>query len=262
GAAVKQGSIASLADPVTRYVPSLAGSAYEYSTVRDVLMMASGVGWTESYTNPASDRRRLLEAQIAQQPGGALAVMKSLPRVAPPGTMNNYNTGETQIVAEVLRGAVGKPLAEYLSERIWSKFGMEAEANWWLDSPDGTEIGGSGFSATLRDYARFGLFFLNGGVAGGEAILPDGWTREATTPKVLRGGAPLDYGYLWWTADTPARRRDGVYVGEGIHGQFLYVNPAMKVVIVVWSARPHPTAGTVINDWIFFDAVADALRSE
>ena len=101
------------------------------------------------YTDPESDRRQLLEAQISQEPGSAMALMKSLPRVAEPGTVNNYNTGETQVAAEVLRGAVGRPLATYLFERIWSKFGMEADANWWLESPDGIEIGGSGFSATL-----------------------------------------------------------------------------------------------------------------
>lgn len=260
GAAVRQGFIASLSDPVTRYVPSLAGSAYDGVTIRDVLTMSSGVRWNETYTDPASDRRQLLEAQISQVPGAALAVMRSLPRAAEPGTVNNYNTGETQVAAEILRGAVGRPLATYLSERIWGRVGMEADADWWLDSPDGVEIGGSGFSATLRDYGRFGLFVLDGGVAGEDSILPAGWVSEATTPKVLRNGTPLDYGYLWWTGTTAAARRDSAFTAEGIYGQFLYVNPAAQVVIVVWSARATPTGGTVIDDRVFFDAVTDALR--
>jgi CubicO group peptidase (beta-lactamase class C family) len=137
---------------------------------------------------------------------------------------------------------------------------MEAEATWWLDSPGGVEIGGSGFSATLRDYGRFGLFVLAGGVAGGDSILPANWLREATTPKELRYGTPLDYGYLWWTGTTAAARRDRAFTAEGIYGQFLYVNPAAQVVIVVWSARATPTGGTVIDDRVFFDAVTDALR--
>lgn len=260
GAALKQGYIASLSDPVTRYVPSLAGSAYDGASVRDVLMMASGVRWNETYTDPHSDRRRLLEAQISQIPGSAMAVMRSLPRAAAPGTVNNYNTGETQVAAEILRNAVGRPLATYLSERIWIKFGMETDAAWWLDSSDGVEIGGSGISATLRDYGRFGQFVLEGGVVGGDSILPAGWIREASTPKVLRGGAPLDYGYLWWTAISDAARQDGSFTAEGIYGQFIYVNPAARVVIVVWSARAGPTTGTVIDDRVFFDAVTDALR--
>lgn len=260
GAAIRQGKIKSLADPVTRYVPALAGSAYEGVAIRDVLMMSSGARWSETYTDPASDRRRLLEAQIVQKPGAALAVMKSLTRVAAPGTVNNYNTGETQIAAEILRNATGQSLASYLHERIWSRVGMEADANWWLESPDGIEIGGTGFSATLRDYGRLGLFMLNDGRINGESVLPAGWMREATTAKVLRGGKPLDYGYLWWTGTTPASKRDGAFSAEGIHGQFLYVNPAAKVVIVVWSTQPKPLGGAVVNDWAFFEAVADLLR--
>jgi CubicO group peptidase (beta-lactamase class C family) len=259
GAALKEGSIRSLSDSVTRYVPALIGTAYDGVSVRDVLMMASGVRWNETYSDPTSDRRRLLEAQISQVPGSALAVMKSLPRAAAPGTTSNYNTGETQVVAEVLRAAVRRPLATYLSDRIWSRFGMEADANWWLDSPGGIEIGGSGFSATLRDYGRFGLFVLGGGVAAGDSILPAGWVHEATTPKTLRDGAPVEYGYLWWTGATPASRRDGAFMAIGIHGQYLYVNPAAKIVIVVWGARPHPSQGQVVDDWSFCDAVTATL---
>ena len=259
GAALQEGYIHSLSDSVTRYVPSLVGTAYDGVSVRDLLMMASGVRWNETYSDPSSDRRRLLEAQISQVAGSAITIMKSLPRAAPPGTTSNYNTGETQVVAEVLRAAVGRPLATYLSDRIWSRFGMEADATWWLDSPDGTEIGGSGFSATLRDYGRFGLFVLGGGVAGADSILPAGWVREATTPKTLRGGAPVEYGYLWWTGETPGARRDGAFMAIGIHGQYLYVNPAAKIVIVVWGARPHPSQGQVVNDWPFCDAVTAAL---
>ena len=258
GAALKEGYIGSLSDPVTRYVPSLVGTAYDGVSVRDVLMMASGVRWNETYSDPSSDRRRLLEAQISQVPGSAMAVMKSLPRAAPPGMKNNYNTGETQVLAEVLRAAARRPLATYLAERVWSRFGMEADANWWLDSPGGTEIGGSGFSATLRDYGRFGLFVLGGGVAGGDSILPPGWVHEATTPKTLRDGSPVEYGYLWWPGETPASRRDGAFMAVGIHGQYLYANPAANVVIVVWGARPQPSQGQIVDDWSFCDAVTAA----
>ncbi len=254
GAAIKEHDIAGLSDSATHYVPALAGSAYDGVTVRDVLMMASGARWNETYTDPASDRRRLLEAQISQVSGSAMAVMRSLPRAAAPGTVNNYSTGETQVAAEILRRAVGRPLATYLSERIWSRFGMEADASWWLDSPDGVEIGGSGFSATLRDYGRFGLFLLGGGVAGGDSILPSGWLVEATSPKTLRGGSPLDYGYLWWPG------RGGAYAAEGIYGQWIYVNPAAQVVIVVWSAQAKPTGTAVVDDWAFFEAVVKALH--
>lgn len=259
GAAIHEGRL-SLADPVVKHVPALAGSAYDGATVRDVLMMASGVRWSETYTDPRSDRRRLLEAQISQHPGSAMEVMRSLPRAARPGTLNNYNTGETQVAGEIVRNAVGKPLATYLAERIWSKVGMESDANWWLDSPGGVEIGGSGFSATLRDYARFGQFILDDGVANGERILPAGWVAEATSAKVLKDGTPLAYGYLWWPGTSPDAKRDRSFSADGIYGQHIYVNPAARVVIVLWSAQAKPVGTEVVDNWTFFEAVVNALR--
>lgn len=260
GAAIQDGFIASVDDPVTRYVPTLAGSAYDGVTIRQVLTMTSGAHWDETYTDPRSDRRRLLEAQIAQQPGAALELIARLPRAAAPGTRHNYSTGETQVAAELLRGAVKRPLSTYLSERIWRPMGMERAARWWLDAPGGIEIGGSGISATLRDYGRLGLFLLDDGVIDGVRHLPEGWLREATSARRLPDGSPLAYGYLWWVPQTPASRRDGAYSAEGIHGQFLYINPAARVVIVVWSAQPRPTGGAVHEDWTVFDAITAAVR--
>jgi len=260
GAALEDGYILSLDDPVTGCVPSLVGSAYDGVSIRDVLMMSSGVAWRETYTDPTSDRRRLLEAQIAQKPGGAMEVMRSLTKAAEPGTVNLYSTGETQVAGEVLYHALGGPLSDYLHDQIWEPYGMEADATWWLESPDGVEIGGSGFSAVLRDYARLGQFVLDGGVIDGERVLPEGWVRDAGSPKVLKGGTPLDYGYLWWTTTSEAGRRDHAFGGEGIHGQFLYINPAVDLVIAMWSARPKPEGGDVLSDWAFFGAVAEALR--
>lgn len=260
GAALAQHRIESLSDPVTRYVTSLAGSAYDGVSVRDILMMSSGVRWNETYTDSSSDRRHLLEAQISQQPRSAMSLMASLPRAAKPGFVNNYSTGETQVAGEIVGSAVGESLADYLAERIWSRYAMEADARWWLDSPDGHEIGGSGFSATLRDYGRFGQFILDGGMAAGVQILPKGWIHDASTAKTLRDGKALPYGYFWWPGTDPAERRDGAFEANGIFGQHIYINPARHLVIVVWSAQTKPTGGAVVDDWTFFDAVAEQLR--
>lgn len=257
--AMKEGLLAGLDASVADYVPALKGSAYDGTSVRDVLMMSSGVRWNETYTDPASDRRALLKSQISQVPGSAMKLMASLPRAAEPGTVNNYSTGETQVLGEIVRGAIKKPLADYLSEKVWVPFGMEADANWWLDSPDGHEIGGSGISATLRDYGRFGLFFLNEGKIGGTSILPDGWTKEASLPTKLKDGSKLDYGYMWWTGWTTPSIADGAYAAIGIQGQNIYINPAKNVVIVTFGAQPKPTGKEPIDPMVVFDAVAAAL---
>jgi CubicO group peptidase (beta-lactamase class C family) len=261
GAAIKDGAIRSIDDPVTKYVPRLAGGAYDGVTVRHLLMMASGVRWNETYTDPSSDRRRLLEVQIAQRPNAAVDLMRGLTRAAAPGSVNNYSTGETQIAGEVVRGATGKPLAEYLSEKIWRPFGMEMDASWWLDSPNGHEIGGSGVSATLRDYGRFGLFFLGGGMIDGASILPPRWTAEASTPKTLSDGKRISYGYMWWPSiAAPNTVNDGAFSAVGIFGQAIYINPRERVVIVQWSAHTKPSNGEVVNSEDFFGAVSLALR--
>jgi len=153
---VNNGYISNIDDPVTQYLSELKGSAYEGVSVRNLLQMASGVQWNETYTDPTSDRRRMLEVQIAQQPRGMIELMSELPRAAAAGIRWNYSTGETQVVSELVRAATNRPVADYLSEKIWARFGMEVDATWWLESPDVVEVGGSGLSATLRDYARFG----------------------------------------------------------------------------------------------------------
>ena len=164
-------------------------------------------------------------------------------------------------VSKQHQSAVGKPLAQYLGEKIWKPYGMETDATWWLDSPDGHEIGGSGFSATLRDYGRFGLFFLNGGLVNGDSILPAGWLHEAGSPKTLVGGAPLHYGYMWWPMTAaPGTVNDGAFSAEGIFGQYVYINPREHVVIVQWSAQTRPTGGDVVNPEDFFAAVSTALH--
>jgi CubicO group peptidase (beta-lactamase class C family) len=202
----------------------------------------------------------MLELQLSGKPGSILQFMSTLSRAGEPGTIWNYNTGETHVVGELIHAAVNKPVAQYLSERIWSKLGMESDATWWLESPDGQEIGGSGLSATLRDYGRFGLFVMNQGLVGEERILPEGWFHEAGTSKTI-GGKKVNYGYMWWIPDASSNPLDeSAFLASGIFGQSIYINPAAHIVVVVWSARPKPTGTDVIADEDFFAAVVRALH--
>ena len=259
-AALKDGYISSLDDPLTKYMPELRGTSYEGTSVRNVLQMASGVKWDETYTDPKSDRRHMLELQIAQKPGEIVKFMSGLPRVGAPGTVWNYSTGETHMIGALLHAAVKKPVAEYLSEKIWSKAGMEDDATWWLESPDGLEVGGSGLSARLRDYGRFALFVLNGGKIGEEQVVPPGWFEEAGSSKVI-GGKPVDYGYMWWTfGEKAAPVHQGAFRATGIFGQGIYLNPREHVAIVLWSAHSKPSGPSAVNDNDFFAAVTNALH--
>jgi CubicO group peptidase (beta-lactamase class C family) len=235
GAAIRDGHISGLDASVVDFVPELTGSGYDGVSVRQVLTMTSGVRWSEDYADPNSDVARCGRDMSVTHTHPTLDYLSRLPREAEPGTRYNYNTGETDLTGILVTRATGRTLAGYLSETIWAPFGMERDAIWTCDKA-GRERGGSGVSASLRDFGRFGLFMLGGGVAGGRAVLPEGWTRQATTtqiPQVLEGGG--GYGFLWWTQD------DGSYRGSGIFGQGLFVDPGLDLVVVHLGTWPKAT---------------------
>ena len=253
GAAIQDGYINSIDDPIVNYLPRFKGTAYDGVTVKHLLQMSSGVAWNETYTDATSDRRRMLEAQLSQQPGAILKLMATLPRAAKPGTVWNYSTGETQVAGALVRAATGKPVADYLSEKIWSTLGMQADANWWLQSANGLEVGGSGLSATLRDYARLGLFWLNDGVitldGKVQRVLPEGWMQAASSRQHI-GGKTVDYGYMLWPL------HGNSYAAEGIFGQYLFVDPDTKLVVAMWSAQPKPLYRAGLNEYAFLQALS------
>jgi CubicO group peptidase (beta-lactamase class C family) len=218
------------------------------------------VRWDDTHTDAASERRRMLELQIAQQPGAIMKFLADQPRIAAPGTVWNYSTGETHVVGALVRAAVGGWCADYLSKKIWSRAGMQSDATWWLESPNGLEVAGSGINATLRDYARFGLFVANDGVIGTERVLPEGWIEEATAPREV-GNSRIDYGYMWWPVPSPQGDYiDRAYTARGIFGQYIYINPREQVVAVVLSARAKPKGAEAIPDNDFFNSAVAALQ--
>jgi CubicO group peptidase (beta-lactamase class C family) len=233
GAAMKDGYIHSLDDRVTRYITALRGSAYDDVTVRQLLTMTSGVKWNEDYTDVNSDVARMYAQP--PDPGFDMTVsyVRKLPREAPPGTKWVYKTAETNLVGVLVAEATGKPLAEYLSEKIWRAYGMERDAEWMIDDV-GHEQGGCCLAITLRDYGRFGQFILDGARVGGKPIVPGNWLSQATRTLVSTGPGS-GYGYQWWTRD------DGTFEARGIYGQTLHIDRARRLVIVLNSATEQPT---------------------
>jgi CubicO group peptidase (beta-lactamase class C family) len=233
GAAIRDGKIKGLDAPVTDYIHDLKGSAYEGVTVRQMLTMSSGVQWNEDYTDPKSDVAQA--GGTVTEPGvnPMVSYLRKLPRAHPPGSTFHYNTGETDLVGVLVSEAVGKPISEYLSEKIWKPYGMEQDAVWMTD-PGGHERGGCCISMTLRDYGRFGQFMLDGGQAGGRQVVPPWWVGQATTAQIKGEENPSGYGYFWWV------RPDG-YDARGIFGQSITTFPKDRLVIVINSAWPTAT---------------------
>lgn len=233
GAAIRDGKLR-LDDTVARHVPELAGSAYADVSLRQLLTMSSGVRWNEAYLDPASDISRLAREQ-ATDDEALVHVLATLPRAHPPGSTFNYNTGETHLAGLVVARAVGKPLSDYLSEKIWRPYGMEADAAWMIDGK-GAELAGCCLSARLRDYARLGQFALENGWAAGHRVTPPGWIAESTRVQVRHERPlPTGYGYFWWIGGRS-------YEASGIHGQSIMVYPEERIVIAINSAYPSPDA--------------------
>ncbi len=224
GAAIQDGKIRSLDDKVSQYVPGLRGSAYDDVTVRQLLTMSSGVRWNEDYEDPNADVAKFNNAEPEAGMDATVSYMRKLPRAHPPGEVWHYNTGETNLVGVLVSSATGKPLAQYLQEKIWQPAGMEAPATWLL-SKTGQEIAGCCLQAATRDYARFGLFVLAGGKAGGQQIVPVDWFAQATVKQKDIGNPGKGYGYQWWTYD------DGSVAAQGIFGQGIFIDPKRRLVI-------------------------------
>ncbi|MCC5868189.1 MAG: serine hydrolase [Gammaproteobacteria bacterium] len=240
GIALEEGHIASIRDSIGRYVPALAGSGYGDVSLEDALTMSSGVAFNEDYDNPFSDINMLVWRAMAMSQT-AEQTLSGLGRLRDSGTFNDYISSDSIALGLVLESATGMPLAEYLASRLWGPMGAEADATWSTDRT-GREFAHCCLNATLRDYARFGRLYLEGGARMGQQIVPAEWVLASvnpTAPHLQPGQNPASswtfgYGYKWWIPEHP----QGDFTAIGVWGQYIYIDPAREAVIVKTSADP------------------------
>ena len=251
GAAVKDGFIDSLDDPVSKYVLSLEGSAYDDVTVEQLATMTSGVKWNEDYTDPDSDVAKMFNVTPAPGEDQVVEYMKTLPREAPAGEKWVYKTGETNLIGVLVENAVGQTLAEYAKRKIVDPAGF-AEPLFWQTDLSGRSVGGCCLSASLRDYARVGLFALE----GGEGVVPEGWFAEAGAQQVDFGNG-YGYGYQWWTYPGES------FGAQGIFGQSITLLPDTDTVIAIVSNWPRATGQDLsANRRQLFAEIAEAVSAD
>ena len=244
GAAINDGYIQSVEEYVADYLPRLKDTPYAEVKIKNLLHMSSGVAWNEDYADPNSD---VAKAGALNGPK-LVEYLSKLPRVAEPGQIFNYNTGETNLVGELLRSAIGNNASAYLETKIWRPFGMEDDAYWLLSDEGGVETGGCCINATLRDYARIGRFVLSNGVlSNGIRVVPEGWIAESVKPSAGNEG----YGYLWWLYDKDA------FSARGIFQQRIFIDAENDLVIAM-----HSNAAKAVGDEdaAHTDAIITALR--
>lgn len=245
--------------PVVRYIPELAGTAWDTATVQHAVDMTTGVDFTEVYdTSSDSFMQYAVGAGFNVAPEGytgartvfdALQVMREL---GTHGDTFHYVTPNTEVAGLVLARATGAAFADWCSTRIWQRIGAEHDAYILVDSV-GTQLAGAGLNATARDLARVGQMLLEGGCVDGEQVLP----REVVDTIVAGGdrevfarGVPVEpgeayhgwsYRNCWWYTHNP----HNAFTGIGINGQWLYIDPTAEMVLVMQSSNPVADEGTV-----------------
>ncbi|MBI1493444.1 serine hydrolase domain-containing protein [Halocynthiibacter styelae] len=225
------GTIPDLDVPVTQYVPTLAGTAYEGATIRNVLNMASGVQFDEDYLAFFSDINKM-GREIAL--GGSLDDFAAGLEVQEhsPGEIWQYVSIDTHVIGMVIRGASGREIPDLLSEKIIAPLGFQSTP-YYLTDGDGTSFVLGGLNMPTRDYARFGLMFANGGSWKGEQIVPAEWIAASTAPSAPTAPGEIGYGFQWWV---PVGAQPGEYMARGVYGQYIYINTAKDVVIATNAA--------------------------
>jgi CubicO group peptidase (beta-lactamase class C family) len=241
GIAVQEGHIASVNDPISKYVPVEPDSAYDGVAIVDVLQMSSGARWNEDYNDSRSDVHQLTKAMMGLG-GGLDGFVARMVRQDPPQTVCRYNSGETQILGALIAHATGRTVSDYMAEKLVEPLGFETPS-YWLTDMRGTEMSYAGLNLTARDYARLGELYRNDGMWRGRRIIDQQWVRSSTTidsprreaGRPIVGGHEIDlgYGYQWWI---PAGHH-GDYCAVGVLNQLIYVDPDTRTTIVKLSAN-------------------------
>ena len=258
--------------PVTTYIPELQGTAYEDAIVRNVMDMRIGVKYSELYTDPQAEVFDYARAAgMARRPPGysgpeiVYDFLRTLKKEGPHGEGFAYKTVNTEVLGWIVKRVTGKPLATLVSDLIWSRIGTEEDAYFMIDTA-GTEIGGGGLNATLRDIARVGELMRHRGAWNGEQVIPaaviDDIAKGSSPEAFSKGGYTTlpgwSYRNMWWVS----HNSHGAYMARGIYGQNIYVDPKAEMVIARLGS--HTVAANTATDPIVlpaYQAAAEALMA-
>ncbi len=227
GMAIQDGYIKSLDEPITNYIPEVAArdARFRDITIRHLVLMASGLRFEperfsslgdDSLTYAFDDLRHLALTETEV--------------VEPPGIHWVYNHYNPILLGLILERTTGKPVTQYLQEKLWTPLGMEYGGSWSLDSnKSGFEKMETGINAPAIDFAKFGRLFLNQGKWNGQQLISREWVAQATQDSGLLKDAPFYYGYMWWGKNCDGRAD---FFADGDHGQLIYVSQAKNLIIV------------------------------
>ena len=265
------------AAPVTDPLPELANTAWAGATLQQVLDMTSGVRFDESdYGNRASDVGKMdVACGWKPRPPGYEnedwpecvwdQILSMQAREADHGARFEYRSIETDVLAHAMERVTGKRLPEIVSENLWAPMGAEEDAAFTVD-PSGYALSCGGFNATLRDFARMGLAYLNDGQVAGRQVIPRRWVTDVRSGE---HGLFSDNGRTYFPN---GRYRNQFWIEDadkwghlclGVFGQIIYVSPERGMVFVKLSTWPEFTNPDRMRDCMAaFRAIAGAVGRE
>jgi CubicO group peptidase (beta-lactamase class C family) len=221
GCAIEDGYINSVNDPVTKYIPELSKNGYDQVTLKNLLQMTSGMDFKESYSDPFAEGANFYFGSDLEER------CKHLTLKVLPGSRFEYLSGNTQLLGLVLKRVLHKePITHYFERKIWMHLSTEHDASWSTDKKeDGLEKTFCCFNVVARDLAKLGKLALNEGNWNGKQLVPKKWMQDCKVADMTQAGAQ-NYKYHWWLLE------DGAFAAQGQKGQYLYVYPKKKVIIV------------------------------
>ncbi len=271
GVLVEQGRLA-VGEQISTYIPDAAGAAYGDCTVQHLLDMQVGLNFSEIYTgeNAQFNRYRVATGWNLPTPGEAAGDLRNFLITlghsgTPHGHAFQYMSPNTDMLGLILEAASGKCLSELLSKHIWRPMGAESDAYITVDARGAPRAAG-GICVLPRDLARFGQVMCGGGRFNDRQIIPEHWVedcRSGGSRDAWQRGSMSDllpngkYRNQWYQTGNPA----GAFCAIGIHGQWIYVDPAAEVVIVKVSSQPEPVDDALDTLLLqFYGSIVNALN--
>ena len=230
GQLISQGKIKE-SDKFVDYFPNLkAGTSFDLVRIKDLLDMQAGVGVSDNYpAGPAGWGVAIAQMYASTDVDWFLKHNRKM--AFEPGSKSEYRSVATQLLGMIIKKVTGKKVADYFSQNVWQVVGAKYPATWNVDRIGGTEKTFCCFNASAIDYGRIGMLFLNGGYAGPNKVIDNNWLKRMTTPVTT-----LDRG--WGYGAQVWHPYPNTSLALGLHGQFIFINPATRTVVVKLSDNP------------------------
>ena len=230
GQLINQGKIKE-SDKFVDYFPNLkADTSFDLVTIQQLLDMQAGVGVSDNYPAGPSGWGVAI-AQMYATTDLDWFLKNNRKMAFEPGSKSEYMSVDTQMLGMIIKKVTGKRVSDYFSKNVWQAVGAKYPATWNVDRIGGTEKTFCCFNASAIDYGRVGMLFLNGGYAGPTKVIDNNWLKRLTTP-VTTLDRNWGYGAQVW------HPYPNTSLALGLHGQFIFINPATRTVIVKLSDNP------------------------